>query len=166
MERITSRDKFIEFAKRMKVSYDWHEPDEQNLTAVVRGSIFDNTGAWPADPGRLSVFSEEIHVLFCGSEKNDEAFATVNLADLCAWASQSSEDSFIAKLNQLLTDAGNDYPQGLAGVRDVIAQRDGYIAIVEEINKDDVVKNLRRQLDEANAALSNIHLIIKKWSDK
>lgn len=31
-------------AAKAKVRHDWHEPDEQDLTATVRGTSFDNAG--------------------------------------------------------------------------------------------------------------------------
>ena len=44
MERITSRARFVALAGELGVRMDWHEPDEQEVTAKVRGVSFDNAG--------------------------------------------------------------------------------------------------------------------------
>jgi hypothetical protein len=105
MELIHTRAQFVDFARRMGVRPDWHEPDEQGLTARVEGTPldFDNAGSWPAEngtnpPAELRTKgwegTVELHVIF--SEKDVEAgkavrgrdIACVNLATLCAWASE------------------------------------------------------------------------------
>lgn len=99
MEIITTRDQFIRFAQRMGVRPDWHEPDEQELTARVEGTPddFDNAGFWPAENGTrtpegLNWPSQvELHVIFSRTDelgKPVEDLAAVNLATLCAWASE------------------------------------------------------------------------------
>lgn len=73
---------------------DWHEPDEQGITARIEGTplSFDNAGMWPAEYGRTGTV--ELHVIFSEySVENGKAvrgrdLAAVNLATLCAWASE------------------------------------------------------------------------------
>lgn len=96
MKIIHTRDEFIAWAKEQKLRPDWHEPDEQDITARVEGTPldFDNAGFWPysngyGDPGDVRA---ELHVIFsdCGIEDGltvrGRDLACVNLATLCAWA--------------------------------------------------------------------------------
>lgn len=94
MQRITSKREFLAFKAAMGVRQDWHEPDEQDLTARVEGSplAFDNAGFWPVGNG-------ELHVIFSRLECDDEGvarrgpdLACVNLATLCAWATEYEGD--------------------------------------------------------------------------
>lgn len=100
MRPILTRSQLAEFARATGVRSDWHEPDEQDLTARVEGVSFDNAGFWPsmsasddASPGL------ELHVIFSETEidVNGERVATrdlaaVNLATLCAWATGTLPD--------------------------------------------------------------------------
>lgn len=95
MRRINNRQELRELAKELGVRPDWHEPDEQDLTAEFGGQSFDNAGFWPADDrigpdaGHL-----EMHVVLWrtegedehGNAKKSEPIAAVNLATLLAWA--------------------------------------------------------------------------------
>lgn len=98
MEIITERDQFVEFARKHGLRMNWHEPDEQDITARVAGVAFDNAGFWPAQHGN-STESVELHVIFAKQPWSDEEcpcgdvhrlagedLAAVNLATLCAWA--------------------------------------------------------------------------------
>jgi hypothetical protein len=97
MRRITTRSEFVNFSKDMGVRPDWHEPDEQELTARVEGTplAFDNAGFWPYTVGYLGAGppKAELHVIFSRMEIDDHGaarrgpdLACVNLATLCAWA--------------------------------------------------------------------------------
>lgn len=97
MKRIDNRADFVAFARNMGVRPDWHEPDEQDLTARVEGTPFDfdNAGFWPTDPRDHTA---ELHVIFSerdesldGSPMTGRDLACVNLATLCAWASGYEE---------------------------------------------------------------------------
>lgn len=55
------------------VRADWHEPDEQGVTAVAKGTVFDNAGFSP--PERSIIIKQ-----------NGKSVAEVNLAILFAWA--------------------------------------------------------------------------------
>lgn len=83
MRIITTRSEFKALATELGVRPDWHEPDEQGVTAQVRGRSFDNAGFWPVRDGYLASIVEK-HVII---SKDGEAVAAVNLATLCAWAS-------------------------------------------------------------------------------
>ncbi len=84
MERITSRARFIALAGELGVRMDWHEPDEQGVTAHVWGTSFDNCGTWPHDEIGFDPAAVEMYVMIY---QNDKPVAAVNLATLCAWAS-------------------------------------------------------------------------------
>lgn len=76
---IMDREAFRAFKREYGLRDDWHEPDEQGIDAKVMGAHFDNSG-----------FPEiEMQVLFIKRENGGESWvARVNLANLCAWASQ------------------------------------------------------------------------------
>jgi len=97
MERIDSRARFIQWADQIGFRQDWHEPDEQSITARVEGTPldFDNAGFWPdLNEKRLdgSPYNYELHVIFSERDIEDgkavrgRDIACVNLATLCAWA--------------------------------------------------------------------------------
>jgi hypothetical protein len=83
MERIISRSSFVALAGELGVRMDWHEPDEQEVTAEVRGVSFDNAGTWPARDD-MPENIVEMHVIL---QQDGKDVAAVNLATLCAWAS-------------------------------------------------------------------------------
>lgn len=89
MKRIITRSDFVALAGELGVRRDWHEPDEQEVTARVWGSSFDNAGFWPHDDSGMDPGIVEMYVMIY---KDEEAVAVVNLATLCAWAS-GLEDS-------------------------------------------------------------------------
>lgn len=69
-------------ADRLEVRPDWHEPDEQAVTAEVHGTNFDNAGHF-ADNWSTGKVYEEMHVILF---KDGEPVCAVNLAILFAWA--------------------------------------------------------------------------------
>lgn len=79
MQLITTREELRDLADRLRVRDDWHEPDEQDVTARVDGKSFDNAGFWPAAPDEIL----EMHVII---SQNGEDVACVNLATLFAMA--------------------------------------------------------------------------------
>jgi len=87
MKRITKREELVTLAAELGTRPDWHEPDEQDLTARVFGDGFDNAGFW--DDGGRSRYSfygtEELHVVLY---RNETPVASVNLATLFAWAAE------------------------------------------------------------------------------
>jgi hypothetical protein len=95
VKRIYTRRELVALARELKVRPDWHEPDEQDLTARVFGDSFDNATA----PGRWYGGSEdepsraELHVVLyrkaSWSDENgtqDTPLAVINLATLLSWA--------------------------------------------------------------------------------
>lgn len=80
--RILRRSQLRGLALMLGVRHDWHEPDEQGVTAEVHGESFDNAGFWPEPtaPGG----HQEMHVVI---KVDGEEVATINLATLLAWAS-------------------------------------------------------------------------------
>lgn len=83
MKRIITRKEFTQLASELGVRNDWHEPDEQKVTAQVYGDSFDNAGFWPMN-ARLQLSLVERYVVLY---RDHEPVACVNLATLCAWAS-------------------------------------------------------------------------------
>jgi hypothetical protein len=93
VEIINHRHRFIEFAREIGMRADWHEPDEKDIYACVEGRSFDNAGLWPAE-GLGDQVHRELHVIFKRLESTPTnrnkvvELAAVNLATLCAWASE------------------------------------------------------------------------------
>lgn len=92
MITINSKEQLKTLAKQLKVRSDWHEPDEQNVSAEVRGQTFDNAGFYG-----LEYESETLQHINDGSfyanlemyvilYQNDKAVAQINLATLFAIA--------------------------------------------------------------------------------
>ena len=90
---IQTKEELRELAKKLGVRQDWHEPDNQEVTAEVRGTRFDNAGFYglsfeahnlteklKADSLTTSV--EQYVVL----RQGDKVVAQVNLATLFALA--------------------------------------------------------------------------------
>lgn len=75
VEIIISKEGLKTFAKRNYLKEDWHEPDEEGITATVVGKYFDNADVDGSYDYALLFFKE------------GRPMAIVNLALLCAWAS-------------------------------------------------------------------------------
>ena len=77
-----------EFAAKTGVRRDWHEPDEQDVKAVVTGTHLDN--AFGESQDRLAPFWQEFVVHLRGWDRKAEDFITydVNLATLLAIATE------------------------------------------------------------------------------
>lgn len=87
--RVTTRDQLLEVTRTLAVRSDWHEPDEQGVTAVVHGTELDNAGFWgfefaihAQDEPRYAPSQE----LWIELRHDSKPVAEVNLADLLAWA--------------------------------------------------------------------------------
>jgi hypothetical protein len=94
IKRIETKAELRRLAAELHMRADWHEPEEQGVTAEVRGKNFDNAGFWgyswrtrpevyqlPEDHPDLA--SGEIYVTLY---KEDKPVAEVNLATLFALA--------------------------------------------------------------------------------
>lgn len=90
--RVTTKGQLRELASELRVRGDWHEPDEQGVTAVVHGECLDNAGFWGTEQirGRRTrrgpVYSGAGEELWAELFQDGEPVAEVNLADLLAWA--------------------------------------------------------------------------------
>lgn len=77
MQLINTRSEFTALAAELGVRPDWHEPDEQEVSARVEGDRLDNATGASGACGELRVVIT----------RDGEPVAAVNLASLCAWAS-------------------------------------------------------------------------------
>ena len=84
MKRINTQAELAALALELGVRADWHEPDEQGVTAVIKGTCFDNAGFWPAaDPRALN------NEKYVELRKDGEPVAAVNLATLLSWGARA-----------------------------------------------------------------------------
>ena len=87
IQRVNKQGDLVELAARLGVRPDWHEPDEQGITALVSGHSFDNAGFWGTETGGLPPTAEEMSVVLCQVTNSGLVpVAEVNLATLFAWA--------------------------------------------------------------------------------
>lgn len=89
VERIDTLRQLRRLARDLGVRSDWHEPDEQELTARVEGKSFDNAGFWPADDTRI--FDADILELHVILSVDNEDVAAINLATLLSWAAREGD---------------------------------------------------------------------------
>ena len=89
IKRIDSKQDLQEVARKLGVRPDWHEPDEQEVTAETRGTSFDNAGFWgsefEAECENETRFKPEIE-RYVQIKKDGKIVAEVNLATLLALA--------------------------------------------------------------------------------
>lgn len=81
MERIVNKADLVKLAEKLGVRPDWHEPDEQGVTATTHGVTFDNAGFWGGGLRGLSRMERYVVI-----RKDGKPVAAVNLATLFAWA--------------------------------------------------------------------------------
>lgn len=85
---VTSQPSLRRVAKYLGIDAEWHEPDNYEVTALARGSKFDNAGNWPKLFGEDSDgIATEMHVLL---RKDGKDVAVVNVLDLMAWACENN----------------------------------------------------------------------------
>jgi hypothetical protein len=92
--RVSSRNQLQHLAATLGVRPDWHEPDEQDVSAVVRGTNFDNAGFWGREPGGalvLRTYGNDRQEMWVELYQHGEAVAEINLASLLAWATGYEE---------------------------------------------------------------------------
>lgn len=84
MKEIKRKTELIGLAMDLEVREDWHEPDEQGVSATVTGHNLDNSGCGP-----------EIMVTIT---KDEKPVASIRLATLLAfatgWAGQERKYTF------------------------------------------------------------------------
>lgn len=106
VKRINTRPELLALKRELGVREDWHEPDEQEVTAYVRGNHLDNSGFWGEDPAaRWKELYHEDADDVAGLEywvtlyREGVPVAEVNLATLFAWATGYETDvTFEAKI--------------------------------------------------------------------
>ena|ERR1700760_443278 len=89
--KIQTRGQLQELAARLRVRPDWHEPNEQNVTAEVHGTPgdLDNAGFWGHDrDGNLDTYGKGRQELWVEIFADGKPVAEINLACLLAWASE------------------------------------------------------------------------------
>jgi hypothetical protein len=105
MQIIHTREQLRELARDLGVRSNWHEPDEQGLTARLDGMSFDNAGFWPTAEalrsGHLTVRSVEQHIVITRADPDDGCnecgqgegtdVAAINLATLLSWAAEPQD---------------------------------------------------------------------------
>lgn len=89
--RVDNLRRLTEVAAMLGVKPDWHEPDEQDVTAHVFGQSFDNAGTWPFDPTRpadtaVGSLNSEGLEMYVELRKEGLPVAHINLATLFAMA--------------------------------------------------------------------------------
>lgn len=103
--RLSNAADLAAVARRLGVAPDWHEPDSQEVRAMVHGAVLENGVRWPV--GELNGFrapeviaqqdqsglpwEARIHTpsdthMYATILQEDRPVAQVNLAALCAWA--------------------------------------------------------------------------------
>lgn len=85
MKRLTERAELVTLAEELGVRPDWHEPDEQDVTATTHGVSFDNAGFW-GETYRSSFDGRSRTERYVKLYKGGKPVAAVNLATLFAWA--------------------------------------------------------------------------------
>lgn len=108
MRTITTRAELVALAQELGVRPDWHEPDEQSVTAKFGGNQLDFDNAMP--PGfvygkltpvnggdeyqEMCVYLHRLVIDEQGERRIGQPIAVVNLASLFAWATghESSVD--------------------------------------------------------------------------
>ena len=83
MQRINGRAQLVKLAQELGTGADWHEPDEQGLSARVEGEDLDNAGCWPESAVNIKGYKGEFCVVLT---KDGEDIAVVNLASLFSMA--------------------------------------------------------------------------------
>jgi hypothetical protein len=82
--QISTQAQLQALARELGVRPDWHEPDEQEVTARVWGQNFDNAGFWGS--GRDWDMPADCIEMWVTLYRDGEPVAEVNLATLFAFA--------------------------------------------------------------------------------
>ena len=84
--RIDHLDQLQEVAALLGVRPDWHEPDEQEVTATFDGHCFDNAGFWPRSEQSEGIREHNSSEMCILLHKEGRLVAMINLATLFAIA--------------------------------------------------------------------------------
>lgn len=84
--RIDSLQQLREVYADLGVRPDWHEPDEQEVTAKFDGYCFDNAGFWPDCEQSTDLRDAKATEMCIILYKGERVVAMVNLATLFALA--------------------------------------------------------------------------------
>lgn len=86
-KRINEPRQLRALARQLGVRDNWHEPDEQDVTAIVRGTEFDNAGFWGHDAkGARDAHFDGRQEIWVELFKDGQPVAEINLATLLAMA--------------------------------------------------------------------------------
>jgi hypothetical protein len=113
MRTITTRAELVELARELGVRQDWHEPDEQEITAVPAGDPLNFDNAFPAGYYYGPDNRSELHIVLHRMVWEDNAWrlgkpiAAVNLATLFAWATghEFNVDAYAAETGERAAQA-------------------------------------------------------------
>lgn len=89
--RIHDLNQLKEIAETLGVRPDWHEPDEQEVTAHVGGHCFDNAGFWPESTCSQDLRDAKATEMYVELRKEGLPIAIINLATLFAMACRTYE---------------------------------------------------------------------------
>lgn len=89
--RIDCLHQLQEVASMLGVRPDWHEPDEQEVSAKFDGHCFDNAGFWPSSEVSKSIAENEGSEMCVILKKAGQPVAMINLATLFAIACRTYE---------------------------------------------------------------------------
>ncbi len=92
MKTIQHKAELEKLAVKLGVRQDWHEPDEQGLTAKVFGRSFDNAGFWGSDYMEKNSAVDKSMEMFVQLLQDKKPVAEINLATLFAYACQTGKD--------------------------------------------------------------------------
>lgn len=84
--RVHTRAELQSVALGLGVRPDWHEPDEQEVTASVEGDSFDNAGFWPDETCSEQLRDGGGSEMCVKLHQDGKLIAVVNLATLFAMA--------------------------------------------------------------------------------
>ena len=106
-QQINTPTELALFARQHGLLTDWHEPDEQDIDARIRGGHLDNAMGTTLDDIGENNFAGEYQVILTehthkyvyedGVEKRvlGKDLAVINLATLLSWAAQKGEADLI-----------------------------------------------------------------------
>lgn len=83
-QRIETAEELEALRADYGITSDWHEPDENGISAIVHGRVLDTAGHWPRATEKER--RAEITELYVTLQHEGEPIAYVNIALLLQWA--------------------------------------------------------------------------------